>query len=42
MIVLKMVSGDKNIVTIEAANYAAFIVMISFPTNDKNFVTYSI
>ncbi len=48
-------SGDKNIVTLEVANYAAFYFydikflskhndknLISFPTDDKNFVTFLI
>jgi len=48
-------SGDKNIVTLEAANYAAFYFydikflslrfdknLISFPTDDKSFVTFPI
>ncbi len=48
-------SGDKNIVTLEAANYAAFYFyvikflskheyknLITFPIDDKNFVTFPI
>lgn len=48
-----LVSGEKNIVTLEAANYAAFYIyvikflskqndknLITFPTDDKNIVTY--
>jgi len=49
------VSGDKNIVSLEAANYAAFYCydikflskhndknLISFSTDDKNFITFPI
>ncbi|MNH46061.1 hypothetical protein D3C79_1086940 [compost metagenome] len=54
-IIYIQLSGDKNIVTLEVANYAAFYFydikflskyndknLISFPTNDKNFVTFTI